>query len=109
MISAREDGFDAVDLGGCVGGRDSGDFGDLGGVLAFEVEQHHLTVKRFQAMHECHDAFELDGAIGGVRGGQRAGVVERGPVVTDGSADVGRGGVVGDAVDPGFERAAVVE
>ncbi len=109
MIEARENGLDAVNPGSRVGCRDAGDVGDFVGALTLEVEQHHLAVERREAVHEFHEAFDLKGAIGIVSRRQGPGIIERNPAMADRSADVGRGGVVGDSVDPGFERAAVIE
>lgn len=58
MEAASEDVLDPADLGGDVGGRESGDLGDGGRVLIFEIEQDDLAVERAELVDQVHQAVQ---------------------------------------------------
>src|SRR5438067_1536248 len=47
---AGKDVLDAMNLHSDIAGRESGNFGDLGGLHIFEVAKHDLAVQRLQSL-----------------------------------------------------------
>jgi hypothetical protein len=69
---ARQHGFDAVNLGGDVAGRESGDLCDRRGVEAFEIGKDDVAVERFQLLNQIQKTIE---GVAAVNGGLAAGRV----------------------------------
>jgi len=112
--AAGEDVLDAVDFGGDVAGGEAGDFGGGGSVETFKVSKHHLAVERLELVDHGVEEVELVAMFGLVSlvvgdFSQLFEADEFAGLEAHLAADVGGGGVVGDAIDPGAEGAAAVK
>ncbi len=113
MKFTGQDVLDAMNLGGDVAGGQAGDLTDLGGVQAFQIRKDDLAIEGFQTLYEREQAVEGLAASGIGRG--RVGKMFEFLEADEGmrvdaplADDVGNGGVVGNAIDPGAEGTAGV-
>src|ERR1017187_5987467 len=113
MEGAGQDALDAVNLGGDVARRQAGDLTDGRRVHTLQIREDDLAIQRLQSVHQRKKAAERLLAAG-VRRRRAWHLVQlfQAEQEIGFSAPlphgVGRGGVVGHAIDPGAQRAARV-
>src|SRR6266516_610767 len=108
--------LDAVNFGGDVSRRQSGDLSDRSGIESFEVGEDYVAIERLQTLNEAEESVERVAAVGGMLAAVRIRKIlqffQAEQCLWPGAALVEYmrcAYVVSDAVDPGAKRASPVE